>query len=226
MDPFGEDWVAWLGAASNFSAGFADTVTFGLTRKARQAWDTDRFVNHSGGVYTTGQITGTVAGVTLGGVAAAKIGVAVATKVAPVAPVAAPVIHRAQPTVQRVVPQVNRMANTTTTVGNNADNIKNGVQAINNNVANVVEKCPPSSPVVANIGTKLDYLLGRATGSAHNIQRSKDMLNQLERIGLRDTPATRQLLTEHLQNALNQGGVVQENGRILSESLLMGRMEY
>jgi RHS repeat-associated protein len=40
----------------------------------------------------------------------------------------------------------------------------------------------------AALGRKLDYLFGRATGRLHNIERSTDMLRQMERIGLRDTP--------------------------------------
>lgn len=37
---------------------------------------------------------------------------------------------------------------------------------------------------------KLDYFLGKDTGSQHNIDRSQGMLRQLESIGLPDTPAT------------------------------------
>ena len=51
------------------------------------------------------------------------------------------------------------------------------------------------------------------------------MLSQLERIGLPDTPATRQYLTEHLTKVAGDTSSivrVQENGRIVRESLLMG----
>jgi len=76
--------------------------------------------------------------------------------------------------------------------------------------------CPP------NLGSKLDYVLGRATGSTHNIERSQAMLTQLESIGLRDTPGTRQYLTETLERAFQQPGVLQDNGRLVRDSLIMG----
>lgn len=53
------------------------------------------------------------------------------------------------------------------------------------------------------LGRKLDFMLGKATGSIHNIQRSQDMLKSLQRIGLNDTPATRAYLTEHFIKVLN-----------------------
>lgn len=79
--------------------------------------------------------------------------------------------------------------------------------------------------VAPQLGSKLEYFLGRATGNAHNIERSTQMLRQLEHVGLPDTPATRQYLTEHLTGVLRDPSNivrVQENGRILRESLLMG----
>ena len=41
------------------------------------------------------------------------------------------------------------------------------------------------------IGNKLDFLFGKATGRAHNIQRSRVMQSQLAKIGILDTPANR-----------------------------------
>lgn len=84
----------------------------------------------------------------------------------------------------------------------------------------LLSKCKVAK--TAELGSKMEYLLGKATGSAHNIERSKAMLNQLESIGLRDTSQTRKLLSEHLGEVLQQKGVLQENGRVLRESLLMG----
>ncbi len=75
------------------------------------------------------------------------------------------------------------------------------------------------------LGNKLDYPLGKAAGSAHNLQRSADMLRQLESIGLPDSAATRRLLSDHLTEVLNNPSNIvriQENGRIVRESLLMG----
>jgi len=77
----------------------------------------------------------------------------------------------------------------------------------------------------AEIGSKLEYFLGRATGSQHNIDRSQGMLRQLESIGLPDTPATREYLSQHLSETYSNAGSVlrtQENGRVVRESLLMG----
>ena len=74
-----------------------------------------------------------------------------------------------------------------------------------------------------NLGRKLDYILGKATGSVKNVQRSQSMLREMERAGLPDSPATRQYLTEHLtQVARQSGGITQANGRVVKESLLMG----
>jgi hypothetical protein len=75
------------------------------------------------------------------------------------------------------------------------------------------------------LGNKLEYFFGRATGSVHNVERSVAMLKQLERIGLPDTPVSRQYLQEHLADVLNNPANVarvQENGRVVRESLLMG----
>ena len=81
------------------------------------------------------------------------------------------------------------------------------------------------SRLAPEIGRKLDYVLGRATGSAHNVERSTQMLKQLESVGLHDTAATRQLLGSHLDDVLNNSSNIlrtQANGRVVRESLLMG----
>jgi hypothetical protein len=77
----------------------------------------------------------------------------------------------------------------------------------------------------SELGRKLECFLGRATGNAHNVQRSTQMLSQLEKIGLPDNPATRQYLTEHLADVLNNPANivrVEASGRVVRESLLMG----
>jgi hypothetical protein len=92
-------------------------------------------------------------------------------------------------------------------------------------VDGVLPDAPAAEGVAPQLGSKLEYFLGRATGNAHNIERSTQMLRQLERVGLPDTPATRQYLTEHLTGVLRDPSNivrVQENGRIVRESLLMG----
>jgi RHS repeat-associated protein len=84
--------------------------------------------------------------------------------------------------------------------------------------------CPPPQ-VAPQLGQKLEYFLGNATGSAHNIERTRELAQQLQRIGLPDTAGTRQFLVEHLTEVMNNPNnvsLVQQNGRIVKESLLMG----
>lgn len=82
---------------------------------------------------------------------------------------------------------------------------------------------PIAEKAVANIGTKLEYVFGKATGSAHNIERSTGMLRQLESIGIFDNAEGRSLLNGHLQSVYKGSkGMLQSNGRHLRESLLMG----
>ena len=73
-----------------------------------------------------------------------------------------------------------------------------------------------------NLGNKLEYVFGNATGTAHNIERSQTMFGQLERIGLRDSPEARRYFTDLLQQAYQQPGILQSNGRILRDFLVMG----
>ena len=54
-DPLGLDW---LQTVSDFSAGFGDTISFGLTRWVRQQMGTDDVVNHCSGAYGAGQWAG------------------------------------------------------------------------------------------------------------------------------------------------------------------------
>ena len=85
--------------------------------------------------------------------------------------------------------------------------------------------CTNEMRFVPELGRKLDFVFGKATGSAHNIQRSLGMAQQMERIGLADTPASRALLVDHFAKVLNDPATiarVQENGRVVRESFLMG----
>jgi len=79
--------------------------------------------------------------------------------------------------------------------------------------------------LVPDIGKKLDFMLGKATGNQHNIDRSTDMLKQLRSVGLADTSQTRGFLTNHLTQVLNDPTSIvkiQDNGRVVRESLLLG----
>nr|WP_270998166.1 T7SS effector LXG polymorphic toxin [Listeria seeligeri] len=53
------------------------------------------------------------------------------------------------------------------------------------------------------LGNKLDYLFGKAEGNKHNIQRSQTMQSELSKIGIYDTPSSRELLNNHLKNVVN-----------------------
>ena len=75
---------------------------------------------------------------------------------------------------------------------------------------------------VAQIGTKLEYLFGNATGSAHNIARSQAMANELARIGLADSAAARAYVTQQIERSFLQQGIEQTKGRILRETVLIG----
>ena len=73
------------------------------------------------------------------------------------------------------------------------------------------------------IGTKLEYPFGKATGSLHNIERSTGMLKQLESVGIFDNSTGRNLLNNHLTKTYNNNiGMLQSNGRCFRESLLIG----
>ena len=77
----------------------------------------------------------------------------------------------------------------------------------------------------ANLGSKLDFLFGRATGSEANVTRSVGMQRQLARIGIQDTPEGRAYVAAHLiEVAADRTSVarIQPNGRVVRESLLMG----
>lgn len=55
----------------------------------------------------------------------------------------------------------------------------------------------------ADIGNKLDFLFGKATGSTHNIQRSQSMQAELRKIGIHDNSTGRECLTQHLNDILS-----------------------
>jgi len=80
-----------------------------------------------------------------------------------------------------------------------------------------------SQSLVPQIGNKLKYVFGQATGDAHNIERSTSMFAQLKKIGIFNNAAGNVYLRQHLGKVLNSSlGTMQSNGRILKESILMG----
>ncbi len=62
VDPLGLDWLTNL---SNFSAGFGDSLTFGLTGVVRQWMGTDHVVDRGSGYYQAGEYTEVAVEVTL-----------------------------------------------------------------------------------------------------------------------------------------------------------------
>ena len=76
----------------------------------------------------------------------------------------------------------------------------------------------------ARLGRKLDFLLGLATGRTHNVLRSQSIAGAFNSIGIYDSPAMRQYLTEHLNRVLqDQANLVRQvRGADIRESLLMG----
>lgn len=75
--------------------------------------------------------------------------------------------------------------------------------------------------------SKLDYIFGRAQGpvGSRNVDRSRSMLAELHRIGLTDSPGNRAYIEKHLEQVYNDPTsvvAIQENGRVVRESLLMG----
>lgn len=77
-----------------------------------------------------------------------------------------------------------------------------------------------------DLGNKLDYAFGQATGRQHSVDRSRSMLQELEKIGIRDNAAGRSLLRENLiqayytpNNILGPGKYV---GQVIKESFLVG----
>ena len=77
----------------------------------------------------------------------------------------------------------------------------------------------------AELGRKLDYLFGNATGSKHNIDRSVAMERQLNSIGIFNNAEGRQLVEKNLIEAFNNPASIlktQENGRVVRESLISG----
>jgi RHS repeat-associated protein len=78
--------------------------------------------------------------------------------------------------------------------------------------------------VEAQIGSKLEYLFGKATGEK-NLARTVDMLKKMQGIGIFDTVANRAYLQGYFNSVLrNSANVVfrQANGTTVRESLLMG----
>lgn len=71
VDPSGLSWLDWedwdLSEAADFAAGVGDGISFGLTKKIRQATGADQFVNPCSGAYKVGDAVGVGVDLALGG---------------------------------------------------------------------------------------------------------------------------------------------------------------
>ena len=87
------------------------------------------------------------------------------------------------------------------------------------------QKSIETQKIQANIGNKMNYLFGKATGSPHNVARSVQMSGQLNSVGIYNNATGREIIKNSLNNVLNDPSSVigiQNNGRVIRESLLVG----
>lgn len=79
-----------------------------------------------------------------------------------------------------------------------------------------------------DIGNKIEYAFGNATGNEHNIARSKAMEAVLDKIGIKDDAAGRSYITEMFNEAFSHiaEGENVGNGRIRVDSLLSGKYGF
>lgn len=76
-----------------------------------------------------------------------------------------------------------------------------------------------------DIGNKIEYLMGNATGSEHNIERSTGLYQMLCKIGLYDNELGRSVVTQALEDAgglVSQGTINPDTGRVIVDTLLSG----
>lgn len=100
-----------------------------------------------------------------------------------------------------------------------------GVVAVTGEVVVTGETTASAEILIPQIGSKLEYILGNAGGSAYNVQRSTSMASQLTRIGLQDTAATRDYLTQQLIKVLNDPSsvsAIESGGNAVREFILTG----
>ena len=91
------------------------------------------------------------------------------------------------------------------------------------------QACAIACPAIPILGNKLDFLFGLAENvgpsGAYNVQRSASMLQDMESVGLSDSPEVREYVTQKLTEALNNPAAVeaiQGNGRKVIDVFLMG----
>ena len=78
---------------------------------------------------------------------------------------------------------------------------------------------------IPQVGNKLEYVFGKATGNLHNIQRSVDLQRKVNSIGIYDNENGKKIILDALSRTLNDKTSIKESlrdGRTLRESLLVG----
>ena len=75
-----------------------------------------------------------------------------------------------------------------------------------------------------NLGRKLDYAFGKATGNAYNVTRSMQNVSQLSKIGIYDDINGRDILSKHFDDVFssNSNTILSSSGRCEIYSLLSG----
>ncbi len=102
-----------------------------------------------------------------------------------------------------------------------------GISAAVNAITNLANKAKiamSSTSNQPNLGRKLDYAFGKATGDSHSIIRSMANSVQLSKIGINDTLLGRRLLSAHFEKVFmaNQELILNANENVAVYSLLAG----
>lgn len=81
------------------------------------------------------------------------------------------------------------------------DTVNDLCKKLSNYIEDLFKKATKDVTKDAIFGKKLDYIFGLATGSQHNIDRSKTILSRLMHIGISDTPQNREYMSNILKKA-------------------------
>lgn len=95
-----------------------------------------------------------------------------------------------------------------------------GLMSVAKGVTTPANTTPPPE-----LGRKIEYVFGNATGDVHNINRSQAMEAELLRIGIQDNAEGRAYMTQKFTDTYydpNNILRVQENGRVVKDSLIVG----
>ena len=84
--------------------------------------------------------------------------------------------------------------------------------------------CDDISSIKPNIGSKVEYARGNASGSVHNVRRSLDNAAQLSRIGIHDNIIGREIVEASFKNAFNSniGLIMNSAGSAKVYTLIVG----